>query len=138
MNAYGSFSMTWSTRLIGALLAALLALAGASVGHAGGTRIAVAAEAAGADAPVSTIAARAPYILIFDAGDKLTESHPNPFATTAGDAGPPLAGWLSERQVGTFIAGNFGSKLSQAMKERNIHGVVASGPAVAAVKKVQQ
>jgi len=120
------------------LLAALLIAFFSAAGHASGTRIAVAAEAAGAEASVSGIAARAPYILVFDADGKLVESQPNPFAKMSGDAGPPIAGWLAERQVGTFIAGNFGSKLSQAMQEKGIRGIVASGPAATAVKEARR
>jgi predicted Fe-Mo cluster-binding NifX family protein len=121
--------------VIKVLVALVLALINGP-GYSDGLRVAVAAEASDARAPVSKIAARAPYILIFDTGGNLLESHQNPFAAASGDAGPPLANWLAERQVGTFVAGNFGAKLSQAMKEKSIRGKLASGSATAAVKAV--
>ena len=98
-------------------------------------RIAVAAEAAHAEAPIGAVAARAPHILIFDAKGALTGSHPNPAATEPGGAGPALARWLAEQKVGTLIAGDFGAKLAQALEERKIRAVTASGPAARAVKE---
>ena len=99
------------------------------------TRIAVAAEAAHAEAPISAVAARVPHILIFDAKGALTGSHPNPAAAEPGSAGPALARWLAEQNVGTLIAGDFGPKLAQALEERKIRAVTASGPAALAVKE---
>jgi predicted Fe-Mo cluster-binding NifX family protein len=101
-------------------------------------RIAVAAEAADAEAQVSKVAARAPHILIFDPDGAMVESYPNPAAANPGGAGPALAGWLAEKKVATFIAGDFGAKLASALKERKILAVRASGPAAQAVKKVRR
>jgi predicted Fe-Mo cluster-binding NifX family protein len=101
-------------------------------------RIAVAADAAHAEAPVSAVAARAPYILIFDAKGVLTGSHPNPAAAESGSAGPALARWLAEQKVGTLIAGDVGAKLAQALEERKIRAVITSGPAARAVKEIRQ
>jgi predicted Fe-Mo cluster-binding NifX family protein len=101
-------------------------------------RIAVAAEAAHAEAPISAVAARAPHILIFDAKGALTGSHPNPAAAEPGSAGPALARWLAEQKVGTLIAGDFGAKLAQALEERRIRAVIASGPAALAVKETRR
>ncbi|MHB1142359.1 MAG: NifB/NifX family molybdenum-iron cluster-binding protein [Sulfuricaulis sp.] len=104
---------------------------------AGEMRIAVAADAAQAEAPVSAVAARAPHILIFDASGALVESHPNPVAANLGGAGPALAAWLAEKSVGTLVAGEFGAKLAQALKDRKIGAVTASGPAAQAAKKAR-
>ncbi|MEX0961069.1 MAG: NifB/NifX family molybdenum-iron cluster-binding protein [Burkholderiales bacterium] len=119
------------------LLAAGMAMIGATA-WADGARIAVAAEAAHAEAPVSSVAARAPHILIFDASGAMVESHPNPAAANPGGAGPALARWLADKKVGTLIAGDFGAKLSPALEEGKIRTVTASGPAAQAVKKVLQ
>jgi predicted Fe-Mo cluster-binding NifX family protein len=127
---------SWGTAL--AVLVALLIAFSGPAAYGSGTRIAVAAEAPGAEAAVSDIAARAPYILIFDASGKLVESQANPFAKIAGDAGPPFADWLAERQIGALVAGNFGSKLSKAMSERGIRAITADGSAAAAVRAVQR
>jgi len=126
--------MKWLQELKPWLLAAGMAVVGATA-WADGARIAVAAEAAHAEAPVSSVAARAPFILIFDATGAMEESHPNPVAANPGGAGPALARWLAEKKVGTLIAGDFGAKLSPALEERKIRSVRASGPAAQAAKK---
>jgi predicted Fe-Mo cluster-binding NifX family protein len=128
--------MGWTTRVPG-VLAAIAITCWGSVAHSDNTRIAVAAEAANARAPVSAVAARAPHILIFDAGGMLVESHPNPVAAKPGGAGPALAAWLAEHNVGTLIAGEFGAKLAQALKDRKIGAVMENGPADQAVKKAR-
>ncbi|MDZ7802730.1 NifB/NifX family molybdenum-iron cluster-binding protein [Thiohalophilus sp.] len=119
--------------LLATLLAATTVLAGA-----GEARIAVAADGADANATVSAVAARAPYILIFDTHGTLLESHPNPVAANPGSAGPALATWLGEKKIDMLIAGDFGAKLSPALAEQNINTVVARGPANEAVKEVGQ
>lgn len=53
-------------------------------------------------------------------------------------AGPALAAWLAERTVGTLIAGDFGAKLAQALEERGIRAVTASGSASQAVTGARQ
>ena len=118
------------------LLAVMIATAGTA--WAGEARIAVAADAAHAEAPVSQVAARAAHILIFDAGGAMVESHPNPAAANPGGAGPALARWLAEKKVGTLIAGDFGAKLAPALEERRIRAVRASGPAARAAKEAQR
>jgi predicted Fe-Mo cluster-binding NifX family protein len=134
---YRRIAMNWMTRLGPWLVAAGMVMVTATAG-ADDARIAVAAEAAHAEAPVSAVAARAPHILIFDATGALVESHPNPVAANPGGAGPALAAWLAERKIGTLIAGDFGAKLSQALQERKIGAVTASGPAARAVKEARR
>jgi len=128
--------MNWIKQIGPWLLAAGMVVVSASA-WAGGTRIAVAADSAQAEAPVSAVAARAPHILIFDASGALVESHPNPVAANPGGAGPALAAWLAEKKVGTLIAGEFGAKLAQALKDRKIGAVTASGSAAQAAKKAR-
>jgi predicted Fe-Mo cluster-binding NifX family protein len=118
-------------------IAAAIAMV-AAIAWADGARIAVAADAGHAEAAVSAVAARAPHILIFDAGGALVESHPNPAAANPGGAGPALARWLAEKKVGTLVAGEFGAKLAQALKERGIRMVTASGSAASAVKEARR
>ena len=129
--------MNWMTRLGPWQIAAGM-ITVAAIAWAGEMRIAVAADAAQAEAPVSAVAARAPHILIFDASGALVESHPNPVAANPGGAGPALAAWLAEKKVGTLIAGEFGAKLAQALKDRKIGAVTASGPAAQAVKEARR
>jgi predicted Fe-Mo cluster-binding NifX family protein len=101
-------------------------------------RIAIAAEADHAEAPVSAVAARAPHILIFDAAGSMVESYKNPVAANPGGAGPALARWLAEKKVGTLVAGDFGAKLVPALEERKIAAVKASGPAARAAKELRR
>lgn len=119
------------------LLVASIVFAAASA-WAADARIAVTAESARAEAPVSSVAARAPFILIFDAAGTLVQSHPNPAAANPGGAGPALAAWLAEQGVGTLVAGDFGAKLAQALKDRNIRMVQASGTAGRAAKEARR
>ena len=129
--------MKWAEGLVNWLAALGFAVAGATV-WADDVRVAVAAEASHAEAPISAVAARAPYILIFDAGGALLASHANPVAKEPSGAGPALARWLSEQRVTTLIAGEFGSKLEGALKERKIRAVIVSGPASLALKEVRR
>jgi predicted Fe-Mo cluster-binding NifX family protein len=126
--------MNWIKQLGPWLLAAGMVVVTAGA-WADEMRIAEAADAAQAEAAVSAVAARAPHILIFDASGTLVESYPNPVAANPGGAGPALAVWLAEKKVGTLVAGEFGAKLAQALKDRKIGAVTASGPAAQAVKK---
>lgn len=109
----------------------------ATTASADDRRIAVAAEAAHRDAAVSGTAARAPHMLIFRADGAFEASHRNPAAESPGGAGPALADWLAEQRVGTLIAGDFGSKLMQALEEGNIRAVIADGPASRAVNEAR-
>jgi predicted Fe-Mo cluster-binding NifX family protein len=125
-------------RLLSALFAAFGIVLAAMTASAADGRIAVAAEAAHQDAPVSGVAARAPHILIFRPDGAFEGAYPNPAAANPGGAGPALAGWLTEQRVGTLIAGDFGSKLTQALKEGNIRAVTAAGPASRAVNEARR
>jgi predicted Fe-Mo cluster-binding NifX family protein len=129
--------MNWIRQFASWIVAVAVAMVAAPA-WADGARVAVAADAGHAEATVSAVAARAPHILIFDAGGALVESHPNPAAANPGGAGPALARWLAEKKIETLIAGDFGAKLAQALKERRVRMVTASGNAARAVKEAQR
>ncbi len=95
--------------------------------YAAAERIAVAADSAGKDAAVSNVAARAPFVLIFDTDAGTTETFPRP-VSAARRAGPALAGWLQEEKVDMFIAGRIGPKLERALDSVEIGRMAASGP----------
>lgn len=133
----GEIAMT-SMKRLGSWLVGTGLIMAVAIAWADEIRIAVAVEAAHMEAPVSTAAARAPHILIFEAGGELVESHPNPVAANPGGAGPALARWLVEQRIGTLIAGDFGAKLSRALEESKIRAVTASGPASGAVKEISR
>ena len=129
--------MPWKIRLPIRLLTSWMAMTTLTT-SAGESRIAVAAESAQPEASVSAVAARAPYLLLFDARGEFLESHPNPVSDRPGGAGPALADWLAENQIGTLIAGDFGAKLASALEARKINRVTTSGPAGEAAKKACQ
>ena len=89
--------------ILSTLMLLLATLPGMNV-QAAEVRIAVAAEGSTADAAVSTVAARAPHILIFDAQGKLLSAQSNPAARLSGGAGPALARWLAEQRVTLLLA----------------------------------
>jgi len=121
-------------RMVSAALFMLFLLAGAA--WAAEARIAVTAEGAGADSQVSGVAARAPYIPLFDAGGKLVSSHPNPVAASRGGAGPALARWLADKQVTLLVSGNAGDNLARELERLKIRSARSSGPADQAVRAV--
>ncbi|MFH7326626.1 NifB/NifX family molybdenum-iron cluster-binding protein [Desulfurivibrio sp. C05AmB] len=100
-------------------------------------RWAVAAEAPVADSPISAVAARAPYILIFDEQGALLEAFTNPVADAPRDAGTRLAEVLSEQGVEVLVAGKIGPKLAQALRTREIRGITAQGEASQALEVAQ-
>jgi len=119
--------------ILSTLMLLLATLPGMNV-QAAEVRIAVAAEGSTADAAVSTVAARAPHILIFDAQGKLLSAQSNPAARLSGGAGPALARWLAEQRVTLLLAGQVGGNMADEMTRLNIRAVSASGPADKAVK----
>jgi predicted Fe-Mo cluster-binding NifX family protein len=118
---------------IGVIFAGLL-LSGAAGASPEDRRIAVASEGPTAEGPVCGVAARAPYILIFDGQGHFLESHRNPLDAGRG-AGTALARWLHEQGVGMLIAGNFGPNISHGLGAHRIRPVIGSGPADQAVKE---
>lgn len=122
-------------RTIMNLFLALAAVPGAGAAGAAEFRIAVAADGPTAQAAVSAVAARAPHVLIFDAGGRLLAAHPNPVAANRGGAGPAMARWLADRQVTLLVAGNVGDKMAAELQRLKIRSVTASGPADRAVRE---
>ncbi|MDZ7652372.1 MAG: NifB/NifX family molybdenum-iron cluster-binding protein [Burkholderiaceae bacterium] len=121
-------------RFLTKVLLTLAAISSAGTGLAAGPYIAVAAKGPGAQAAVSTVAARAPQILIFDGEGRFVAAHSNPVAARPGGAGPALAQWLADHQVALFIAGDVGDKMAPELQRLKIRSIVASGPADRAVK----
>jgi predicted Fe-Mo cluster-binding NifX family protein len=125
-------SVAWA----GALL--ISALLGAAPAVAGEARWAVAADGTDPMAPVSEVAARAPYLLVFDAQGVFLEALENPAVRFEHRAGPALAELLEELKVDVLIAGEIGRNLATALEEKKIRSVIASGPAAQAVKDALQ
>lgn len=89
--------------------------------------IAIASDKETEEGKVSTRAARAPYYLLYDAEEHLTESLKNPFAIGGGGAGFSVAKMLADRGVDTLIAGEIGGNMTGALDERGIRHIERSG-----------
>ena len=93
-------------------------------------KLAVAAEGSKANASVSTRAARAPFYLIFDSNGRMIMSLQNTAAEESGGASSKAVKLLEKYGVGTLVAGDFGGKMLDAMKESGIKHVIATGTVV--------
>ena len=101
-------------------------------------KIAVAASSKTAKASVSNMAAKCPYYLIFNNKGELIEVIDNPYTDASGGAGPSAANFLAQRGVTIVIAGNFGSKMINTLKNKGITHFEFKGRVDDAVKRVLQ
>ncbi len=99
-------------------------------------KIAVAASSKTAKASVSNMAAKCPYYLIFNNKGELIEVIDNPYRDASGGAGPSAANFLAQRGVTIVIAGNFGSKMINTLKNKGITHFEFKGRVDDAVKRV--
>ncbi|MBD3360592.1 hypothetical protein GF366_02195 [Candidatus Peregrinibacteria bacterium] len=83
-------------------------------------KIAVASTDKDENSSISDRAGRAPYYLIFDESGKVLESIDNPFSFGGGGAGFSVAKMLADKNVDMVIAGRFGPKMLEALKERGL------------------
>ena len=102
-----------------------------------GDLIAVAADGPSADAAVSRQAARCAYFLIFNRRGDLIESLANPHRQARGGAGPQVADFLAQKGVDTLIAGEFGSRMSDALQRKGMAMRIATGSVLDAVQQAQ-
>ena len=98
-------------------------------------KIAVASSDKTAEASISNEAAKCPYYLIFDSEGKLTGVINNPYEDASGGAGPSAANFLAQRGVTIVIAGNFGSKMINTLKNNGIAHFEFKGSVGDAVKR---
>jgi len=98
-------------------------------------KLAVASTGKTAEAPVSNMAAKCPYYLIFDNQGTLIEVLDNPYMHKSSSAGPSAANLLAKRGVTMVIAENFGSKMINTLKNKDITHFQFEGRVVDAVKK---
>ena len=90
-------------------------------------KLAVAAEGPEANASISTRAARAPFYLIFEQNGRMIMSLQNTAAEEGSGASSKAVKLLEQYDVGTLVAGDFGGKILDAMKEREIKHIIATG-----------
>jgi predicted Fe-Mo cluster-binding NifX family protein len=98
--------------------------------------IAVASDGDTLEAAVSQTAARCPYFLVVDNEGKLLEAVENPYKDTSGGAGVSAANFLAEKNITIVIAGNFGNKMKDALKAKEIACFEFEGIADEAIKKI--
>ncbi len=99
-------------------------------------KIAVAASSKTAKASVSNMAAKCPYYFIFNNKGELIEVIDNPYRDASGGAGPSAANFLAQRDIDIIVAGSFGSKMIDALKNKGITHFKFKGRVDDAVKRV--
>jgi len=99
-------------------------------------KIAVASCDKTAKASVSNEAAKCPYYLMFDSKGEMTEVIDNPYGDASRGAGPSAANFLAQQGVTLVIAGNFGSKMINTLKNKGITHFEFKGRVDDAVKRV--
>ncbi len=99
-------------------------------------KIAVASCDKTAKASVSNKAAKCPYYFIFDSKGELTEVIDNPYGNANRGAGPSAANFLAQKGVTIVIAGNFGLKMINTLKNKSITHFEFKGRVDDAVKRV--
>ena len=90
-------------------------------------KTAIAANTQNKDARVAMHAARAPFYLIYEGG-VLLDTIKNPYSAIDRGAAPRAAQLLQEQGVESLVAGEFGDRFIDLLKENNIAPVVGNGP----------
>ena len=90
-------------------------------------KLAVAAEGPEVNSSISTRAARAPFYLIFEKNGRMIMSIKNTAAEESSSASSKAVRLLQKHGVGTLVAGDFGGKILDAMKEQEIKHIIATG-----------
>lgn len=124
------------TIIVSLFLFLLFALA--TEASADAMKIAVATTGPEKDAAISQQAGRTPFFLFFDDKGNLLETIENPSRDQSRLAGPSAALFLAEKGVTLVIAGDFGSKMKQALEEHHIQYVKKTGVAYSAVQTIIQ
>jgi predicted Fe-Mo cluster-binding NifX family protein len=123
-----------SVLMIGAIC--LLAVVAASAVSARSGKIAVAADGKSSAATVSSVAARSPFFLMFGQDGKFLEAVANPHKDAGRNASGLVTAFLSDNGVSDVIAGAFGDKMKNALKQKGIASFEWKGSsAVDAVKR---
>lgn len=91
--------------------------------------IAVAASSQGEGAVISDKAGRSAHFLFFDGEGVFLKAEENPFADAARKAGPKAASFLHAKGVTLVVAGEFGTKMEDALSSYSIKYVLRTGVA---------
>ena len=99
-------------------------------------KIAVAADNKTAKASVSNMAAKCPYYHIFNNKGKLIEVIDNPYMDASRGAGPLAAKFLVQSGIDIIVAESFGSKMIDALRNKDKTHFEFKGLVDDAVKRV--
>ncbi len=97
-------------------------------------KIAVASDGKTPASQVSGVAARSPYFLVFDGKGNFVEALVNPHRNASGGAASRTVDFLSQKGMTVVIAGAFGGKMIDAMKDKGMKYLVFTGSAAQAVQ----
>lgn len=98
-------------------------------------RIAVAADEKMPEAAVSGQAGRSSFFLLFDEKGRFLEAISNPYKE-AKSRGVAVADFLAAKGVTVVVAGDFGDRIVEGIKNKGIRAVAFKGKAADAVKKI--
>ena len=98
-------------------------------------RIAVAADEKVPEAAVSGQAGRSSFFLLFDEKGMFLEAIGNPY-TEAKSRGIAVVDFLAAKGVTAVVAGSFGDRITEGLKNKGIRALTFKGKAADAVKKV--
>ena len=98
-------------------------------------RIAVAADKKVPEAAVSSQAGRSSFFLLFDEKGTFLEAIGNPY-TEAKSRGVAVADFLAAKGVTAVVAGDFGDRITEGMKNKGIRALKFKGKAADAVKRI--
>ncbi len=124
------------TIIVSLFLFLLFALA--TEASADSMKIAVAATGPEKDAAISQQAGRTPFFLFFNDKGNFLETVENPSRDQSRNAGPNAALFLADKGVTLVIAGDFGSKMKEALEEHYIQYVKKTGVAYDVVQTTIQ
>ena len=96
--------------------------------------VAVAANGNTVSAAVANQPGRSPFFLFFDKKGAFVEAVSNPYKDS-GNAGIPTLELLAGKGIKVLVAGSFGGRIVEVMKEKGIRPVEFKGSAKDAVKK---
>ena len=99
-------------------------------------KIAIAADGDKMDSKVEFQGGRAQWLIFFDEKGELIESLENPFYQAQSQAGVKCAGFLAEKNITTFVAGNIGNKMAEALEDFEISFVSFTGTVEEAIAHV--
>ena len=98
-------------------------------------RIAVAADEKVPGAAVSGQAGRSSFFLLFDEKGTFLEAMVNPYKEGS-SAGIAVVDFLAAKGVTAVVAGSFGDRITEGMKNKGIRALTFKGKATDAVKKI--